>query len=470
MLEQLGRKLPNSIKKRTLFLVMFVFALTSFLLGIVSIFTASHEVEELFDARLAQQARLLVQLTGDNLSTEQKSTLFVYPDAITESEGYQLSKVGHQYESKVYFRIWHDGKVVVSSDQQVIEPDETAANGFGYADSEHYEWRTFELIKTLPAGTLVRIVVAERLDVRGEMVTEIVLNSVLPEVVGWPLIALFVWFAVSIGLEPLKQLTDRIRSIEAAKLEPVSLDNVPAELAPVQQALNSLLQEIDDLMAREKRWIADAAHELRTPLTVLKLHAQNAEFSASDEERQQALLQLRQGVDRSTRIVAQLLSYARVESQLNAPHNYAPLDVLKETRRIIAQLYPMAWDKGVNLEVAEQSQAITLLMADHHLEVILQNLISNAIKFTPSEGMIEVCWLVDDTHITLECLDTGVGVSEADFERLTERFYRGADLSGAGLGLSIVATLANHYDAEVIFEHHAPQGLIVRVIFPVCGH
>lgn len=445
---------------------MLVFALTSLLLGVVGVVSANHEVEELFDARLAQQARLMIHLTGNRLNQDQAEPVFVYPDTITELERYQVSGVGHQYESKVYFRIWHDDVVVAASDPQEIEPDATQANGFGYAKSDRYEWRTFELVKTLEQGGTARIVVAERLDVRGEMVTEIVLNSVLPEVIGWPLIALLVWFAVSIGLEPLKQLTGRIRSLEAAQLKPVSLDNVPAELAPVQQALNSLLQEIDDLMAREKRWIADAAHELRTPLTVLKLHAQNAEFAATEEERQQALMQLGHGVDRSTRIVAQLLSYARIESQLY-DFDHPELDVLRETRRVIAELYPIAWDKEVTLEVQDEVDSAVLPMADHHLEVILQNLISNALKFTPAGGTVSISWRQDEDLLTLICSDNGVGASDEELERLTERFYRGADLSGAGLGLSIVATIAAHYHGNITFKHNHPQGLIVTLQFPL---
>ena len=465
MLKSLGKRLPNSIKKRTLILVMSLFAFTSLLLGLISIGFANHEVEELFDARLAQQARLLLRLTGDDLASGHEVPTIVYPSSVTDLDEYELSQVGHEYESKVYFRIWHNGKMVVSSDSQLIEPRHTHKDGFGYADTANYEWRTFELRKVAEDGASFRIVVAERQDVRGEIVTEIVLNSVLPEMVGWPVIALLVWLAVGIGLEPLRQLTDRIRKIEPAQLKPVNLQNVPEELAPVQQALNILLNEIDDLMAREKRWIADAAHELRTPLAILKLHAQNAEAATNEEERQHALRQMVSGVDRSTRIVSQLLSYARAESQLQGTAHQS-IFVLKETRRIVAALYPMVLEKDISLEVTDLDSDLSLSVEVNHLEVILQNLISNSVKFTPTGGLIEIDWRQEEDRIVLLFKDNGVGVPEEEIPRLTERFFRGSDHSGAGLGLAIVSSLVRHYGADISFAANEPTGLVIKIRFP----
>lgn len=465
MLQFLQNKLPNSIRQRTLIMVMSVFAFTSILLGVVGVIAANHEVEELFDARLAQQARLLLQLTNDDIDEGRSLPIFIYPKTVTELEEYQLSDVGHHYESKIYFRIWRNGEVVAASEDLTIEPEIDDGQGFGYADSGTYEWRTFELSATSVDANSSRIVVAERSDVRGEMVTEIVLNSVLPEVIGWPLIAILVWMAVSVGLEPLKQLTSRIKKIEPSQLKPVSIENVPQELAPVQQAINSLLLSIDQLMAREKRWIADAAHELRTPLAVLRLHAQNAESAETNEERQHALKQLQSGVDRSTRIVAQLLSYARVESQLQSCE-HEPIDVLKSTRRVVADLYPVVWEKQITMEINDDQDGLMLPIEENHFEVILQNLISNAVKFTPEKGAIYIDWHTEKDSVIFVFKDTGSGLEEAEMDRLTERFYRGSDQSGAGLGLSIVATLAKHYGASLSFSSNQPSGLIVKLCFP----
>lgn len=460
-------KLPNSIKKRTLVLVMSVFAFTSILLGIVGVIAANHEVEELFDARLAQQARLLLHLTNDDINAGKDAPTFVYPSVISDFEQYDVSEAGHNYESKVHFSIWRNGKVVVASDSLSIKPEVDDGNGFGYADNGAFEWRTFELKTSLNEGENSRIVVAERSDVRDEMVTEIVLNSVLPELIGWPLIAVFVWMAVGVGLEPLKQLTSRIKLIEPSQLKPVNLENVPQELVPVQQAINSLLLSIEQLIGREKRWIADAAHELRTPLAVLRLHAQNAESALTTEEREHALKQLQSGVDRSTRIVAQLLSYARVESQIKQNTPLLSIDVMKVTRRVVAELYPMLWEKRIAIETNSSEDLLLYPIEESHLEIILQNLISNSAKFTPQNGLVSIDWSMDDAGLNLIFKDNGSGINESDLSRLTERFYRGSDVSGAGLGLSIVSSLTKHYSCNLAFLRNEPSGLIVQLKFPL---
>lgn len=462
----LHKKLPNSIKQRTLILVMSAFALTSILLGIAGVIAADHEVEELFDARLAQQARLLLHLNNNDSNADKgSSAAYIYSNVLSGYDQYAKSGVGHDYESKIHFSIWHDGVIVAASDNMLIEPEIDDGNGFGYADNGVFEWRTFELKGTLDGVKNSRIIVAERSDVRGEMVTEIVINSVLPELIGWPIIAVLVWIAVGLGLEPLKQITSRINLIEPSKLKPVSIENVPLELAPVQQSINSLLASIDELMEREKRWIADAAHELRTPLTVLNLHAQNAESATTEEERNAALQEMRKGVDRSTRIVAQLLSYARVESQLQ-PTTHPPLDVLKVTRRIVADLYPVVNEKQITIAISDEFDDLVLPIEDNHLEIILQNLISNAVKFTPEHGAISIDWRLEDGVVLLEFKDTGQGVDESKLTRLTERFFRGGDQSGAGLGLSIVASIVKYYQASLVFKHNKPTGLAIQIRFP----
>ena len=134
----------------------------------------------------------------------------------------------------------------------------------------------------------------------------------MPDLLGIPLMVLLVWFAIGSGLKPLDELARLIRLREPNSLQPIVLSDLPSELEPVQAALNRMLEQLHQLLAREQRFIADAAHELRTPLAVLKIHAENAMQATDPGEREQALQHLRQGVERATRLISQMLTLARL--------------------------------------------------------------------------------------------------------------------------------------------------------------
>src|SRR5690606_19577773 len=136
----------------------------------------------------------------------------------------------------------------------------------------------------------------------------------LPISIGW-------------GLAPLQNMAAVIRARHADSLEPLQLNPLPSELAPMQAALNRLLGQIEDLLERERRFIADAAHELRTPLAVMRVNAQNATQARTEGDRQQSLDNLLGGIDRATRLVNQLLTLARMEP-LPARGELAQVDVL----------------------------------------------------------------------------------------------------------------------------------------------
>ncbi|WP_392383868.1 ATP-binding protein [Marinomonas primoryensis] len=453
-------QLLSSIRRRTLFFVMLVFTLTSIAIMLIGLLFANHEVEELFDARLAQQARLLLTLS-DNVESLSANLDILSPLFIDQAN--TDSSVGHKYESKIFYQIWSMEKLKVASDSTFFTEHKKDGFGYGYAMSDHYEWRTFTLEQT--AGN-VRVIVAERADVRGEISDQIVFQTLFPELLAWPILAVLVWAAIGFGLEPLQQLAQRINKITPTKLEPIEMFDVPEELAPVKSALNSLLMEIDVLMKREKRWIADAAHELRTPLSILKVHAENATSADNDIERNQSLKQLISGVDRSTRIVSQLLALARLEHQKDVVKE--KVDILAITRSMIADILPLAWRRDIDIVLnVDDSLPWYCFVEPSHIEILLQNLMSNGIKFSSNGSVIKVVWAQTAKQVELKVIDTGMGVSEQDRNRLSERFFRSGEVEGAGLGLSIVNNIVDKYQGVLSFEDSLPQGLTVQVKLPI---
>ncbi|WP_441856106.1 ATP-binding protein [Marinomonas polaris] len=455
-----NEKLLSSIRRRTLFFVMCIFTMTSILIMVIGLLFANHEVEELFDARLAQQARLLLTLSEniEKLGSSKNPSFPLLVDAANTD-----ASVGHKYESKIFYQIWSGDELKIASDSMTLSHQREDSFGYGDATADHYQWRTFTLIQT--AGN-IKVIVAERADVRGEISDQIVFQTLFPEILAWPILAVLVWAAVGFGLEPLQQLAQRIQKITPTKLEPIEMSYVPEELVPVKTALNGLLMEIDVLMEREKRWIADAAHELRTPLSILRVHAENAASAENDQERNQSLTQLTSGVDRSTRIVSQLLALARLEHQKKVTKE--DVDVLAISRSMIADILPLAWKRNVEISLdVDDSLPWSCYVEPNHVEILLQNLISNAIKFSPQGSIIQVVWSQFANQVELKVIDAGRGVSKEEKQRLSERFFRSGEVEGAGLGLSIVKNIVDKYQGVLSFEDSLPHGLTVRVALPI---
>ncbi|ADZ91271.1 ATP-binding protein [Marinomonas mediterranea] len=460
--ERVAPHLPSSIKKRTVLFVMSIIGFTSLIVGVIGTYLSAHEVEELFDARLAQQARQLAQMT--DVENFNGKTTVIYPAMVLEEDEDDEDESGLEYEGKLHYQLFVDDKLVVISGDTQLQPYEMDEYGFGKAEANDHHWYTFSLTID-KGGKKVSVVVGERSDIRGETISQIAAQAFFSSLVTFPILALLVWGAVRLGLDPLNLLVQRIKKLNPHKLEVIEMDDMQEELTPIQTALNTLLSEIDLVMEREKRWIADAAHELRTPLAVLKLHAQNASTAEDAGVRAEALAQLSHGVDRSSRIVEQLLASARVENQ-RVQSTVEDIDVLTVTRSVVAGLYPIAWERSVTLELIESLDVLSYPISQGHLEILLQNLVSNAIKFSYDNSTIEIgLEMIDTTHFQLSVIDEGVGVSSENRERLLERFFRSGEQAGAGLGLSIVKSIVDIYEAEIRIEDTTPHGLSVFILF-----
>ncbi|HHJ4328595.1 TPA: ATP-binding protein, partial [Klebsiella pneumoniae] len=268
---------------------------------------------------------------------------------------------------------------------------------------------------------------------------------------------------------PLADMTRLLKARAPDNLAPLLLAPLPQELEPVVASLNRLLQQVNQLLEREKRFIADAAHELRTPLAVLRIHAQNAQQAGSPHDREEALAQLLAGVDRTTRVVTQLLTLARLEPNAQ-PLRRQSLDLGVLARETLAELTPLALARDQELALDVDEHADLQLHGDAaSLATLLQNLLGNALQYTPPGGRIEVRLYTDSGALNLEVADSGPGVAAELREQLFERFVRLGESQGAGLGLSIVARIAELHGAGVELLDSALGGFCVRLRFPRQG-
>jgi two-component system sensor histidine kinase QseC len=250
----------------------------------------------------------------------------------------------------------------------------------------------------------------------------------------------------------------KLRARQPGSLEPLQLTPLPTELEPMQAALNRMLAQIQEVMGRERRFIADAAHEMRTPLAVLRVHAQNLMEAGSDAERRVSLEHLIAGVDRTSRLVNQLLTMARIEPSPGTQPP-APIDLAATVRDSLVQLTPWLLSKDLEL-VFDVSDGIGHVRVDPAaIDIALNNLVTNAANFSPPHGVIRVTLVARENGFELSVEDEGPGINEDDRDRLFERFYSRGNDQGAGLGLTIVQAIAGRYGGKVMLENRVPKGL-----------
>lgn len=393
------------------------------LTGAATYLIAYHEVNELFDAQLAQNARLIGLLTS--------SENFRLDPTIIHDGRFHA-----RFEHDVAVQRWSaEGQLLLASASVPQKPLAEFREGLSTREIDDNVWHVFT--QHMPDG--VWLMVAEKGDMRDELARGAALAVAVPYVMAVPVILLLVTLAVRRGMKPLGALTSALRRRDDRNLQPLRTDAAQVdELLPLEKALNQLLLQLQHALEREQRFTADAAHELRTLLAVLKLHADNARTLSDPDEVQASLVALQAGVDRATRMVAQLLALARVDHAADAALS-APTTVMPVIRQVLADLTPMAERRGQSLQIdGDSSNGWRVPLRAEALDILFRNLVENALRYSPAGGSVTVRAEVKGDCIRILVEDDGEGIPPNLAQRVRERFFRVAnDGEGAGLGLSI---------------------------------
>ncbi len=315
---------------------------------------------------------------------------------------------------------------------------------------------------------LALVQVAETREKRSVLATEIIKGVMVPQFVILPLAVLLVWLALARGIQPLNQLEARIRARSPDDLSPLDNKTVPLEVAPLVASVNDLLTRLNDSMATQKRFLADAAHQLKTPLAGLRMQADLAQREGmSTEELKRSLQQIGRASIRATHTVNQLLALARAEGS-NTQKARMPCDLARLTMDVVRDSVPRALEKHIDLGYDGAQPGDAGVWVDGNptlLKELVRNLLDNAINYTPSAaakpGVVTARVLADPFgHVLLlQVEDSGPGVPEAERELIFQPFYRalGSEADGSGLGLPIVLEIARQHGAEVRVEAAHPE-------------
>ena len=320
--------------------------------------------------------------------------------------------------------------------------------GFATIDTPSGPYRVFSV---LASGQIVQV--GQPLQVRRELAARLALSTILPLAIITPIIALLVWIAVRRGLAPLDRVAAAVKKRSPGQLAPLRASGWPREVEPLVEALNGLLGRLERAIDSQRAFVADAAHELRTPLAALSLQAQLAQREATPEARERALSDLRGGLARATRVVEQMLALAREEPGV-ASRPFAPVDIASLAREVVVALAPLAAAKSVDLGLVRADESLRIQGDRNALETMLDNVIDNAIRYTPPGGRVDVAVEREGNQVLIAARDSGPGIPAHERDRVFERFARGGapDAPGSGLGLAIVKRIVERHGGNVALD------------------
>lgn len=463
----MASSLPTrSIRARLVASILIAMVVILGLTAVWSYEVAKHESEELFGARLATSARVLEAMVAPAVqdATLAAPLVIALPKELEYEAGEHGSALGHPYETKIAFQVWRDdGTLLMRSTSAPSVAFGPSVAGFSTQRVNGEPWHVFVL-----QSANIWVHVAEKNEVRDELLHDFGIAVMAPLVVGALLLLMLVNALVLYGLAPLKQLAASIHVREPESLGPIELTKVPTEVRGVVAALNDLLRRVALAFERERRFTDAAAHELRTPIAALKIHAENVARSANERERTHSLSRLMQALERTSRLADQMLAYSRTQNAADDEPRVS-VDLRAIVREAVMQLEPIRLRKSQQVTV-ETGAADTRIMGDPaKLLRLVFNLLDNASRYAPEQSTIEVVLERDSGMVRLSISNAGPAIPPELRERVFEPYYRvpGSGSEGSGLGLAIVKEVAAQHGASVRLEAlDESGGTTVKVAFP----
>lgn len=410
------------------------------------------EVQRVLDRRLIEAAGMVASLatsSGDLLARKPNQSRLIPLPHITR----QLS-----------CQIWTlDGQLIGRSSGAPDQPLAGNRSGFSEREIAGETWRVYTVADPARA---IRVSVGDNLRVRHRLINDLMLGLLAPAIAGLVALAVLIWAAVGIGLAPLREVARLLAGRDPSNFEPLEVKRPTDEVRPLVAAIDDQFTKLQKLRADERHFIASAAHELQTPLAGLRAHADVASMAKDATTREKSLRSIRKSVDRTARMVGQLLDLSREENSGPPPAEWTSLDWVLES--VADELSGDLRRKRAAIVADKSINGARLYVAPASLMLALRNLLKNAIDHSPAGGgIIEVHIEPRADRIALCIRDQGLGVEEKDMGLIKARFVRGARVSGpgSGLGLSIVELVARHANADLSFRNLEVGGFEVALSF-----
>lgn len=407
------------------------------------------EVQRVLDRRLIEAATMVASLAenSDVLIPTGQSRVVAAP----------------RYNRQLACQIWSlDGQLVGQSSGAPRERLATGRPGMSERNIGGETWRVY----TIADPELgISISVGDSLGVRQGLIRDLMMGLLLPALVGLAALSFLIWAAVGTGLAPLKTISERLRQRDPADFSPLAIARPTREILPLVEAIDMRSARLEQIRVTERHFIASAAHELQTPLAGLRTHAQIAQRTDDPAVRRQSLQNIEESVDRTARLVQQLLALAREESELDRSE---PVWLgLAGLVRAIEQEFHHALEAGeIRVETTAEAAAMEVCAVEVELLLALKNLVSNAINHSPKGGLIQIDTVFGSGEAGICIRDSGPGIASSELAKVRGRFVRGSTARGvgSGLGLSIVEVVASHFAGRLDL-HNLPVGGMEAILW-----
>lgn len=399
---------------------------------------------------------------ADNLADQparQRQSLAIIDSALRDDfETSDLSELGP------VLLVWQGGRLVYHSKGAPPDLRAGAVDGMEtlYIRDKRYRARTVRSPTTdtqvMMAGPVGFLKVFLTINSRGYFL--------LPLVISLPLLPLPAWWSIRLAMRPWRRVAQEVAARGPQDLTPLTFRPPHRELAAMVDSVNALLLRVSQSALRERSFIADAAHELRTPLAAMRVNAEALQGQANGPVQRELLNGILSSGNRAGRLVGQLLQLMRSDATGSEPHAPLALDALLQDR--LAALSGLASRNGVELELAA-TEPVRIMGQRESLVSLVDNLVENAIKYSPPHGVVRVglAGVAGKAVLTVE--DQGPGIAPELRGRVFDRFFRDPQQtkSGSGLGLAIAASAAASHGGTIELSDAQGGGLLATVLLPL---
>jgi len=357
-----------------------------------------------------------------------------------------------------------DGRLLVTSFPKLGAGAQPHA-GFDDVRSGGAPWRVYSTDPAVHDGR--RVQVFQSGTFRAHLAAERAGAALAPVMILLPLALLILWGVSGAMSRAVQDIGRQAALQDENTISEIPLDRVPYELKPMVASFNSLLTRLRDAFATQRRFVQDAAHELRTPITAVALQLENVRADMPAGACQQSFGQLEAGVSRAQRLIDQLLKLSRQEAPVMEAAS--TVDLHAQLHESMNALIALADQRNIDLGMVGQDfygPAPTWRCAAHDLRSVVDNLLENALRYTPEGGVVDVRLVTDGGKPAIEVIDTGPGIPPDQLPRVFDRFFRvpGSAVRGSGLGLSIAQAAAQRCGLRITLRNREDRsGLIARV-------